>query len=240
MNMNFEAGIANEQARTGLAGLPPCPTQRILCLRPTQFAIGSREVAEKRRKIEERGIWPADIHSGFPVVLGPDGKAYLLDRHHYATALCRIGAKRVRINVVDDLSHLDLAKFWATLEQRSWVRPIDRLGMRRPFDHMPRHVLSLEDDPFRSLAGALRRLGLYAKTTVRYSDFAWADFLRRQIRSRSVDHDFDAAVDEAVRLVCASPDAKQLPGFCPACRPDELKGLPALNKHEPAAAIFLR
>jgi hypothetical protein len=214
IDMTYAARVAYGQAGTGLAALPLC-TERILSLRPTQFTVGLREVTEKRRKIEQRTICPATIHNSFPVVLGPAGKVYLLDRHHYATAFCRMGAKRVRIMVVDDLSHLDPAKFWATLEQRSWVRPFDRLGMRRPFDHMPTHVLALEDDPFRSLAGALRRLGLYTKTAIPYSDFAWADFLRRRIGSGCVDHDFDAAVDEAVRLVCASAEAKNLPGWSP-------------------------
>ena len=215
INMTYEASVAYGQAGTGLAALALCATERILSLRPTQFTVGLREVTVKRRKIEERAICPATIHNGFPVVRGPAGKVYLLDRHHYATAFCRMGAKRVRIMVVDDLSHLDPGKFWATLEQRSWVRPFDRLGMRRAFDHMPTHVLALEDDPFRSLAGALRRLGIFTKTATRYSDFAWADFLRCHIGSGCVDHDFDAAVDEAVRLVCASAEAKNLPGWCP-------------------------
>jgi hypothetical protein len=192
---------------------PPCAIERILSLRPTQFAIGLREVGVKRKKIEERAICPLTIPNGFPVVLGPAGNAYLLDRHHYATAFCRMGAKRARIVVVDDLSHLTPSMFWATLEQRSWVHPFDRLGVRRPFEHMPTHVIALEDDPFRSLAGALCRLGLYTKTSDRYSDFAWADFLRRHIRSECADHDFETAVDQAVRLVGASVEARSLPGW---------------------------
>ena len=38
----------------------------------------------------------------------------------------------------------------------------------------------LVDDPFRSLAGELRRVGGYAKDTTPFSEFLWADFLRRR------------------------------------------------------------
>src|SRR3974377_1798791 len=37
------------------------------------------------------------------------------------------------------------------------------------------------DDPFRSLAGELRRAGGFAKDTTPFSEFLWPDFLRRQM-----------------------------------------------------------
>src|SRR3954462_8709693 len=94
------------------------------------------------------------------------------------------------------------------------TRPFDRQGKRRPFDPMPTNVLALEDDPFRSLAGALRRRGVYAKTGTPHADFAWADFLRRQIRSANLVQDFEATLDEAERLIRAWPRALRLPGLC--------------------------
>jgi hypothetical protein len=121
--------------------------------------------------------------------------------------------ERVGIVVVDDLSHLDPGRFWMTMAARSWTRPFDGQGERRPFDRMPANGLALEDDPFRSLAGALRRRGVYAKTGVPHADFAWADFLRRRIRSTNLVHDFEATVDEAETLIRAWPKALCLPGL---------------------------
>ena len=46
---------------------------------------------------------------------------------------------------------------------------------------IPSTVSELLDDPFRSLAGELRRAGGYAKAPAPYSEFRWADFLRRRI-----------------------------------------------------------
>ena len=71
----------------------------------------------------------------------------------------------------------------------------------------------MADDPFRSLAGALRRRGGYAKDTTPFSEFLWADFLRRRLARKDVEKDFEAALDEAFGLA-KSPDADHLPGWC--------------------------
>jgi len=71
----------------------------------------------------------------------------------------------------------------------------------------------LKDDPFRSLAGELRRAGGFAKDTTPFSEFLWADFLRRHLERRRVKQDFSAAVRQAMKLA-KSQDAHYLPGWC--------------------------
>jgi hypothetical protein len=46
---------------------------------------------------------------------------------------------------------------------------------------IPKSIKGLDDDPFRSLAGELRSAGGFAKDTTPFSEFLWADFLRRRI-----------------------------------------------------------
>jgi hypothetical protein len=55
---------------------------------------------------------------------------------------------------------------------------------------MPKTVFDLTDDPFRSLAGALKRTGGYAKDKAPFSEFRWADFLRNRIARPTVEFDF--------------------------------------------------
>ena len=81
------------------------------------------------------------------------------------------------------------------------------------YREIPRTVSQLADDPFRSLAGELRRAGGFAKDTTPFSEFLWADFLRRQLKRKMVERDFDRAVVEALRLA-KSPQAGYLPGWC--------------------------
>jgi hypothetical protein len=89
----------------------------------------------------------------------------------------------------------------------------DPQGRRRDFADIPKTVMQLKDDPFRSLAGELRRAGGFAKDTTPFSEFLWADFFRRKIKRKAVEADFSAAMERALRLA-RSEEAEYLPGWC--------------------------
>jgi hypothetical protein len=74
-------------------------------------------------------------------------------------------------------------------------------------------VSDLEDDPFRSLAGEIRRVGGFAKDTTPFSEFLWADFFRHRIKRKLVKKQFRSAVRTAFKLA-KSQDAHYLPGWC--------------------------
>jgi hypothetical protein len=74
-------------------------------------------------------------------------------------------------------------------------------------------VADLKDDPFRSLAGELRRAGGFAKDTTPFSEFLWADYLRRRLPRKTVDSDFEKALEKGLTLV-KSHEAIYLPGWC--------------------------
>jgi hypothetical protein len=93
------------------------------------------------------------------------------------------------------------------------MHPFDDQGRRRGYQEIPKSVEDLIDDPFRSLAGALRRVGGYAKDTTLYSEFLWADFLRRRMKRKAVERNFAAALDHALKL-SKTEDADYLPGWC--------------------------
>jgi hypothetical protein len=58
----------------------------------------------------------------------------------------------------------------------------------------------LKDDPFRSLASALRHAGAYPKDKTLFSEFVWADFFRGCMRAKDVEDDFDSALKAAIVL----------------------------------------
>jgi hypothetical protein len=99
------------------------------------------------------------------------------------------------------------------MDNRNWMHPYDAEGVRRPYRDIPKSVADLIDDPFRSLAGELRRAGGFAKDTTPFSEFLWADFLRRRLKRKLLDHDFDHAIETALELA-KSQDAGYLPGWC--------------------------
>lgn len=185
-------------------------------LRPTQITVGMREVEEKRRRWREKHGKKAGKFLAshmIPVVLGPMGRPYVTDHHHLARALHEEGVKEVATTTVLDLSRLDLDAFWFVLDNRALMHPFDTRGERRHYRDIPNSIDKLVDDPYRSLAGELRRVGGYAKDTTPFSEFLWADFLRRRIDRKEIEDHFKRAVDKALKLA-KSGDADYLPGWC--------------------------
>jgi hypothetical protein len=188
----------------------------ITSLRPTQITVGMREVKEKRRHWRQRDPKKMGEYLGrhmIPVILGPKERHYVIDHHHLALALHEEGVKDILVDVVADLSGLDRDGFWTVLDHRAWVHPYDTEGRRRDYAEIPKTVAELKDDPFRSLAGELRRIGGFAKDTTPFSEFLWADFLRRRMKRKLVVQDFDRALKKADKLA-KSLAANYLPGWC--------------------------
>jgi hypothetical protein len=193
--------------------LKPVPVAQ---LRPTQITIGYREVTAKRRLWRERSDGNADDFLGrhmIPVLLGPRGHSYVIDHHHLARALLDEGVEEVATTTRADLSHLTKDEFWVFVDNRAWCHPYDADGVRRPFSDIPKTVAGLKNDPYRSLAGELRRAGGYAKDTTPFSEFLWADFLRRRVKEKLVEDDFESALAKALKLSKTS-GAQHLPGWC--------------------------
>jgi hypothetical protein len=188
----------------------------IITLRPTQITVGMREVKAKRKSWRDH---PDEKKADFlgkhliPVIWGPKEQFYVIDHHHLTLALHQEGVKEVATTVVADLRRLPLDAFWIFLDNRGWLHPFDERGRRRSYADVPRKIADLVDDPYRSLAGALRLSGGYAKDTTPFSEFLWADFLRRRIKGKLLANDFAAAQVQALKLA-KSAEADFLPGWC--------------------------
>jgi len=194
---------------------PRLASVRLARLRPTQFTVGYAEVGlkaaewarlpKKKRKLE------LESHV-FPAVLGPGGDYFIIDHHHLGIALAEEGVKEVSVAVLDDLSWLEAAVFWRTMEFRSWSHPFDRRGRRCECRQMPRRLSDMQDDPYRSLAGLVRRGGGFAKDQAPFVEFLWADFFRPRIAVRMIRREPRRATQLGLRLA-RSNDARYLPGW---------------------------
>ena len=195
---------------------PVLTTVPITDLRPTQITVGMREVDAKRKRWselkDEKGGKFLGKHM-IPVVLGPKHRNFVVDHHHLARALHEAGVKDIAVTAIANLSALDNDEFWAVMDNRNWMHPFDAEGVRRHYSDIPKSVKDLVDDPFRSLAGELRRAGGFAKDTTPFSEFLWADFLRRRLKRKAVERDFGRAIEQALQLAKSSA-ANHLPGWC--------------------------
>ena len=187
----------------------------VKALRPTQMTVGMREVEAKRTMWRARALKDGSEFLGghmIPTVIGPGDTHWVIDHHHLLRALHDEGVSHVLVSVVARLDGLRKSRFFSFMDARNWLHPYDAEGKRCDWKDLPRHIGKVADDPYRSLAGELRRAGGYAKSPVPYTEFLWADFLRDQIKPEKLEHDFDRALRKAMALA-RSPGAQHLPGF---------------------------
>jgi hypothetical protein len=180
------------------------------------MTVGMKEVERKRRHFRELEL---DDRTGFlarhmvPTVIGPKGRRYLIDHHHLCRALVDEGCEGAFAITVADLSMVDKRAFWTVLDHHGWVHPYDRHGQRQDFKSIPGKLEELKDDPFRSLAGAVRDAGGFAKDLTPFNEFLWADFLRGHFTRETPGAAFGDALEKAMSLA-RSAGARYLPGWC--------------------------
>jgi hypothetical protein len=186
----------------------------IRSLRPTQLTVGLIEVDGKRhdwRSNRKKGQFLG--HHMIPVVVGPKKEHYVVDHHHLARALLDEGQDEILVQEIANLSSLSREDFWRFLDYRAWVHPFDENGTRQPFSAIPKKISQLKDDPFRSLAGAVRTAGGYAKEAQPFMEFVWADYFRRSFKASDIRKHWDTTLKEAVALA-HDRDAHFMPGWC--------------------------
>lgn len=194
---------------------PQLVTAKLSLLHPTQITVGKAEVALKREAwshLNKKARSEALAQHWFPTIIGPEEKHYIVDHHHFGLALLEEEVNTVSLMVLKDLSDLAHSHFWLVMDHYQWVHPYDNTGARREFTAVPHHLGHLEDDPYRSLAGEVRRAGGFAKDVTPFSEFLWADFFRYRIPFPDGNTDLTAAIKKALKIA-HSQDASYLPGW---------------------------
>jgi hypothetical protein len=193
--------------------------QKVLNLRPTQFAVGMLEVEEKIqivRKFNQKQIQNFIDDNPVPVVIGPDKNLYILDHHHFLAVCYHIGIKKVRVEVVRNLSRrrLSYAQFWKWMFKTRNAYPFCQFGEGpRKAIYLPKDIRGLADDPYRSLAWFVRKAGAFKNSEKNFAEFKWANFFRHQ---RLLDRYGLAGMPNAMKRAVSlaqSAAATGLPGF---------------------------
>ncbi len=131
-------------------------------LAPTQLNEGLTEVGKKTAGFDL--LAPSQLQANLltdiePVVIGPGGKLYLTDGHHTFTALedSIYGPSNptVFVDVVANFSNLTPAQFFATMQQKNLLLPIND-GVPQTVNTatgapIPSVLTGLTSDPYRGL-----------------------------------------------------------------------------------------
>jgi hypothetical protein len=139
-----------------------------------------------------------------PAIRGLDDKLYIVDHHHLCKAAMMCGVDKVYVDVLQDWSHLSYNDFWKQMSDNHYVWLFDDAGHPISLEVFPKSLPSsirgMKDDPYRSLAGLVRKAGGYKKEDTPFSEFKWANIFRQQ---NMLEHDvkWDIAVQRAL-IVC--------------------------------------
>ena len=185
-------------------------------LRPTQFALGMREVEAKVKRL--KNLKDKELHEYLhehpvPVVICKDGNAHVIDHHHLVRACWEIGIENIATDIVEDLSAHPHVSFWEKMKRSNWVHLFDQFG-HGPHDHtlLPLDIRGLADDTYRSIAWAVREAGGFEKSPEPFTEFKWADFFRKTVPVERTPEGFEKAVEAALKLA-HTESAKHLPGY---------------------------
>ncbi len=152
-------------------------------LHPLQGALGRRQVEEHRAWIEAHRdqAWEDLKRDPIKVVAGPGGQLFILDHHHTAEAWRGLGASDLFCEV-SARPFASEADFWAGLQRDHLVRLADAQGRPVTPAELPQTLDAMPDDPYRTLAGRLRRAKAFCRPNddKEFFEFRWADWLRRR------------------------------------------------------------
>ncbi|MGA2033877.1 MAG: ParB-like protein [Thermoguttaceae bacterium] len=212
-------GLALAEVRAFDPALPAGSRCRVAIteLRPTQFCVGYWEIEQRTKSIVHKK--PKKLAAYLEehlaeIVIGPDDRPYLTDGHHIAVVLLKSHlSETVEAVVKANWRNLDRADFWRKMHAHGWLYLYDNQG-RGPLDpeKLPKKVTEMADDPYRSLAWAVRKRAGYEKIPASYSEFQWANFFRKRVSIGSGEGDFERAVETALQW-SRSPEAQDLPGY---------------------------
>ena len=200
-------------------------------LHPTQASVGMAEVRIKAEKLKDeiqrreeqdflKYLLKHDKEE--PIVIGPGGIFYITDHHHLARALYDLGVSKTYCIIVDNLSDERVDDFWKRMEDDNEVYLNDQNGKAIIPNDLPTSIKDLRNDPFRSLAGAVREScgfekGDKSSSAEDYLEFQWANYFRAHwaqtgIPTKDIDTNFDDATDAAQHLA-VEKYAASLPGY---------------------------
>ncbi|ELR20486.1 uncharacterized protein ACA1_039640 [Acanthamoeba castellanii str. Neff] len=199
------------------------PVVPITELRPTQFTVGMLAVSHQTKKINKMAKTCGEAKlikyigkKTVPVVVGPEQRFYMLDRHHAARALwdseVDAALKVLHVQILADLSGLSEDEFWDKMKRNKCTYLTKHGQDPLSPDLLPPNVGELSDDAYRSLAWAVKSRKGFKATSIPFAEFIWADFLREQLRKElGGEEDIYAVVGEAIDT-CHSACAAHLPG----------------------------
>jgi len=91
-------------------------------LHPTQPGVGLLQVQTEAKALKHKSakkLWALAEKKRIPVVIGPDGRFWLVDRHHLTRTLWSLGMREVPVVIEGILTEPEL--FWSQMQAHHWA-----------------------------------------------------------------------------------------------------------------------
>lgn len=188
------------QSCSGLikTSVPSCPelNKHNFCyatlaqIAPTQMNIGLLAIEHRASKILKESR-QNELKSYLdkrkaPAIKGPNGRYYILDRHHLAASLyyspISYQQKRVLIHLEDDRSEMGHSDFLNWMNEKGYLYLKDNGKEKRPED-LPSEISQLTNDSYRGLIWLAIRTNYVEKpqNALAYFEFNLAEKVRNKI-----------------------------------------------------------
>ena len=181
----------------------------VASLQPTQWCVGLAEVWSRQQDYapQTRDKRLKDLkRKPVPLIRSAAGEMWMVDRHHRLRALLGLDPQATTWGyLIADLSVDSREAVLQVLDQQGWLYLIDGRGNgpHHPLE-LPRTLLDLEDDPYRSLVWKLKQEGLIKpQRQIPYHEFRWGHWLRRRPLPPFSSQRLEPALIPARRLVCS-------------------------------------
>ncbi len=182
-------------------------------LSPTQPCIGRFEVLLKTDRFklmadrDVDGYLREKSEKGKPVqVVKRLPRYFIIDGHHTLCAILAANEPRdLELEQVADYSDLkDDKAFWKTMKKKGWALTRN-CGEDVEPSSFPESLDKLDDDPFRSLAWLVRKMGGFVDLKQPYLEFHVADYLRERMQFEPKHYyEYETAAMRAFELMRGS------------------------------------
>lgn len=187
-----------------------------LCLKPTQFCLGFKEIEHKEnqiKKMSDEEYKKYLIYKVTPAIISPEGYFYIIDHHHHARSLINLQKPEIYIEIIEDCSKMNKNEFYNFLIEKKYVNLYDQNGVMKTIQELPPTLMDLSHDVYRSLAWQIReKKGFKKVDNIPFFEFRWGDFFRKYITEKLIEDNNPLAVEVGLSMA-KSEKAKHLPGF---------------------------
>ena len=187
-------------------------------LHPTQLCVGLAEVLHRQKEFSQESTKKKLEYlqtKPIPIVCDRKNELWMLDRHHRLRAILEIDNNAEAYGyIVAETNTNETYKSLEFLSNKGWLYLYDNRG-RGPYpsSSLPKSLLGMEDDSYRSLVWKLKREGLILPSPlIPYHEFRWSSWLRTRSLPPFNSRNLSPALSIARELV-RSKNASHLAGW---------------------------